>query len=356
MPTPVRYAPSLETPEPDEAETIAGIIEQMQVISGTTFADCGTAIRAVHAKAHGLVEGTLTVFDGLPPELAQGLFASPATYPVKARISTSPGDIMDDHVSTPRGIALKVEGVRGEQLSGNPDDATQDFLLVDGPAFLAPTPKGFLSNLKLLAKTTDRAEGLKRALSATARGIETLVEAAGGKSSALIALGGHKLTHPLGETFWSQVPIRYGDHVAKVQLVPVSPALVALKDAPVDLSGKPDGLREAVSATVAEHGATWDLRVQLCTDVATMPIEDASVEWPADVSPFLTVARVEIPPQAAWGAERERALNDGTAFSPWHGLVEHQPLGGVMRARKPVYAALQDERSRRSGCPLRQSL
>ncbi|MGI4880415.1 MAG: catalase, partial [Janthinobacterium lividum] len=165
----VHFTPSVEVPEPDEADTISGLIDAMKTISATTFKDEAKAIRAVHAKSHALLEGELTVLGGLPPELAQGLFAQPGTYKTAMRISTSPGDLMDDHVSTPRGIAIKVYGVEGPQLSNSPADTTQDFLLVDAPAFLAATPKAFLGNVKLLASTTDKAEGLKRAFSATAR-------------------------------------------------------------------------------------------------------------------------------------------------------------------------------------------
>lgn len=38
-------------------------------------------------------------------------------------------------------------------------------------------------------------------------------------------------------------------------------------------------------------GGTWELRVQLCVDIEKMPREDASVEWPQDLSPYVTVAR-----------------------------------------------------------------
>jgi hypothetical protein len=50
---------------------------------------------------------------GRPPALAQGSFAWPAPYPVVLRSSTSPGDILDDSISSPRGLALKVIGVDG---------------------------------------------------------------------------------------------------------------------------------------------------------------------------------------------------------------------------------------------------
>ncbi len=351
---PVRYTPGVEVVADDEAETVAALIATMQRITATTHADTGQAIRGVHAKAHGLIEGELKVIGSLPRELAQGLFAHPATYAVAARISTSPGDLIDDAVSTPRGIALKIFGVPGAQLSGDPADTTQDLLLVDGPAFLVPTPKAFLGNLKLLAATTDKAEGLKKALSATLRGVESLVEAAGGQSGKLMSLGGHPATHPLGATYYSQVPVRWGDHIAKLSLVPVSSALTALAEAKVDLS-QPDALRAAVAAHFAKTGGEWVLRAQLCTDLEAMPIEDASVEWPEDASPYRAVAHLSFPPQPSWDDARVRGIDDGLSFSPWHGLVDHRPLGGIMRVRRPVYAALAAERSERSGCPFRQA-
>ena len=354
MTTPVRYAPNVETPAADEAETFAALTAAMQTISAITFKDEGRAIRAVHAKSQGLLTGELEVLDGLPPELAQGLFTTPARYRATVRLSTSPGDLIDDAISTPRGVSLKIHGVPGQQLSGNPADNTQDFLMIDGPVFAASNPKGFLGTVKLLAGTTDRAEGLKKVLSYVLQGLESAVEAVGGKSGTLIGLGGHPETNPLGATYFTQVPMRYGDYIAKLSLAPVGPELTALTDAKVDLSGKPDGLRLAVSDHFATSGGTWELRVQLNTNLETMPVEDAAKEWSQADSPYLAVARLTVAPQTSWDAAQVAAIDDGAAFSPWHGLVAHQPLGGVMRARKSVYAALQDERSQRSGCPFSQ--
>ncbi len=67
---------------------------------------------------------------------------------------------------------MKVIGVEGERLPDSEGDRTQDFVMVNAPAFTAATSKKFLSNLKLLAKTTDKAQGAKKALSAVLRGTE----------------------------------------------------------------------------------------------------------------------------------------------------------------------------------------
>src|SRR3954469_22510464 len=168
-PSPVRYTASVERIEPNEAETIDGLIATMRYVNEKTFADGGHAIRSVHAKTQGILEGCLEVDANLPLELAQGLFAVPGRYPVVMRFSTLPGDILDDSVSTPRGLSVKIIGVEGERLSGSEGDVTQDFVLVNGPAFGAPTPKKFLPVITLLSKTTNRAQGLKKLLSAVMR-------------------------------------------------------------------------------------------------------------------------------------------------------------------------------------------
>ncbi|WP_296949578.1 catalase family protein [uncultured Massilia sp.] len=349
---PLPYQAAYEVPEEDEVQTNADLRDTMHQISVKTFEDSGHAIRSVHAKTHGLLVGELTVLDGLAPAYAQGLFAQPGTYPAVLRLSTTPGDILPDDVSTPRGMGLKVVGVAGPRVAGSEGDATQDFVMVNGPVFNAPTARKFAGSAKLLAATTDKAPNLKRLFSAVARGTEKAIEAVGGESATLKAMGGHPETHPLGETYYSQVPILYGPYMAKVQVAPVAPALVALKDAPVDLKDRPDGLRDAVVAHFAGQGGEWELRVQLCTDIDKMPLEDASVEWPEDLSPYVTVARLRVPPQPAWTQERAKRIDEGMQFNPWHALAAHRPLGSIMRVRRDVYAMSKRFRAERNGVPV----
>ena len=347
--SPVRYDPALEHIADDEQETTREIAATMAKIREKTYADSGHALRSVHAKSHGFVTGRLTVADGLPPELAQGLFAKPGTFAVVMRFSTNPGDILDDKVSAPRGLAVKVIGVEGERLPGSEGQATQDWVLINGPAFSAPGPKQFLSSLKKLAATTDKAEGAKKALSATLQAAEKVLEAFGGQSTTLVSMGGQPETNVLGETYYSQAPLRHGDHVAKLAVAPASDGLKALTDAPVDLDDRPNGLRDAVVDFFARNGAEWNVQVQLCTDLDKMPIEDASVVWPQDLSPYVTVARITAGPQDAWNDERAKAIDDGMLFTPWHGLAAHRPLDAVMRSRKMAYEASARFRAEKNG-------
>ena len=345
---PLPYQASFEKLEDGEAETTHALVETLEKISHTTFEDTKHGLRGVHAKSHGLLTGQVRVLDNLPPVLAQGLFSKGGSYPAVLRLSTVPGDVLDDKVSTPRALAIKLIGVEGDRLPGSEGDTTQDFVMVNGPAFGAPDAKHFLKNLKLLASTTDKGESLKKAFSALARGTEKVIEAFGGKSGTVIAMGGHPETNILGETFCSQVPSLYGPYVAKFSIAPVSPALKALSGAPVDLHDKPNGIRDAVNAYFAQNDALWELRVQLCTDIDAMPIEDASVPWPEDKSPFITVAQINVPRQVAWSEARSAAIDDGMAFSPWHGLAAHRPIGSIMRVRRVVYDTMSKIRARQN--------
>jgi hypothetical protein len=351
---PLLFQPSFEQIPEDEAETSKELVEAMHTILETTFEDSGHAIRSVHAKAHGLLQGTLQILDGLPAALAQGAFATPGTLPVAMRFSTNPGDILDDKVSTPRGLAIKIVGVEGERLPGSENSVTQDFVMQNAKAFTASDPKAFLKTLKLLAKTTDKAPGMKKAFSAVLRGIESAVEAVGGESGTLKSLGGHPITHLLGETYNTVTPLLYGAYYAKISVVPVSANLTELTDRKLDLGDNPDGLREAVQRFFADNDATWEVRVQLATDLEKMPIEDASVAWDEALSPFITVARLSVPRQGSWTESRQQAIDEGMSFSPWHGLAAHRPLGGVNRVRKPSYEHSAGFRAQHNGCPMHE--
>jgi len=354
MRPPILYTTSVETPEPDEAQTIEELIEALLKISRITYADNHHALRSVHAKSHALLAGELTVLPNLLPELSQGIFAAAATFPVVMRLSSTPGDILNDSVSTPRGLAMKIIGVPGSRLAGSEGDNTQDFIMINGPAFAAPNAKKFLSKLKLLAGTTDKAPHLKAALSATLRGAEKLIESVGGQSGTLKGLGGEPATHPLGETYFTQVPMKFGSYIAKMSLAPASDQLLRLKRAPVAITKSPNALRDAIQEFFRNDEAIWEVRAQLCRDLEKMPVEDASAVWPETLSPYLPVARVAVPKQPGWSESRSLLLDDGTSFSPWHGIEDHRPLGSVMRARKAAYQASAQFRSQHNAQPIKE--
>ena len=351
---PVPFSHTLETIAPDEAETHAELTATLMGILRTVHEDHGHAYRSVHAKSHALLEARFEVLDGLPTELAQGLFAQAKSYDAVVRISTNAGDPLPDSISLPRGMAVKVIGVDGPRLPGSEGETTQDFVMANGKAFAAPDAKAFLKNLKLLAGTTDRIEWGKKAISAVFRTTEKALEAVGGESAFLKTMGGYPHSHPLGESYFSQVPLRFGDYVGKIGVFPASPSFAALAGKEIAIDGRDDAIRAEMNRVLAINGGVWEMRVQLMRDPDANPVEDGSVAWPEQDNPYLTIARIHITPQTAWSESRAGVGDDRLAFAPWHGLAAHQPLGGIMRARKLPYAESAKLRGTLNGCPMHQ--
>ncbi|MCJ2045385.1 catalase family protein [Methylobacterium sp. J-078] len=353
MQAPVRYTPDVEQVKPDEGETIEQLNKTFDKILKTVAEDSGHAVRSVHAKSHGILEGVLTVDANLPPELAQGLFARAGEHPIYMRLSTNAGDILPDAVSLPRGLALKVLDVEGERLPGA-EGTTQNFIMVNGTVFQAPSADKFLGSLKLLAGTTDRAEGLKVAASTVLRGVNKALQAVGVESTTIAALGGAPNVDPLGETFYSVTPFRYGDYIAKFSVAPVAPALTALTGREIDASGRPDAIRETVRAEMRGIEGVWEFRVQLCRDLARQPVEDPTVEWDEAEAPFQRVGLITVRPQDSWDAARVQAVDEEMRFSVWTGLAAHRPLGNINRARNAPYKHSAEFRQRFNGCPIHE--
>ena len=353
MAAPVRYTPDVEQPKPDEQATIRKLNEAFDVVLETTNEDYGHAVRAVHAKAHAILEGTLAIDAGLPPELAQGLFATPGEHKVLMRISTNPGDILDDAISVPRGLAIKVFDVDGDRLPGA-DGRTQDFIMVNGKVFQTRDTDKFLGNLKLLAKTTDVAEGGKKVLSSVLRGVSVALGAIGVESAAINSLGGAPNVDPIGETYYSVTPFRYGDHIAKFSVAPVAPALIERSGEIIDTSGDRDAIRAAVREELRAIDGEWEFRVQLARDLDRQPVEDPTVEWDEEEAPFVRVGTIRTHAQDSWEAGRVEEVNERLRFSIWTGLAAHRPLGNINRARNDTYRHSASFRERANACPIHE--
>ncbi len=350
---PIRFTENLETRQENEEETIQQLNVTFDKILGTTAEDYGHAVRSVHAKAHGILQGTLTVSSGLPPELAQGMFATPGEHQVFMRLSTNAGDILPDAISLPRGLALKVLDVEGERLP-DAEGRTQNFVLVNGPVFQAKTADKFLGNLKMLAGTTDKMEGTKKVMSTVLRGVSGALETVGIESPKLQSLGGAPNVDPLGETYYSVTPFRYGDYVAKFAVVPVSADLTSRTKQEIDGSADPDMIRLTLQGEMQLFDGVWELRVQLCRDLEKQPIEDSTVEWKEEDTPFQTVATIHAGRQDSWDVGQVQKVNEGMRFSPWVGLAAHRPLGNINRARKEPYEHSAGYRARFNKCPIHE--
>lgn len=264
----LRYAPDIEQPAPDEQETIDGIIQGMTQQSQTVEKREHHAVRASHAKSSACVTGELTVAAGLPPELAQGLFATPGTHKVAVRFAQGPGETLGDRVSTHRGMSIKVFGVPGEKLPGH-DVETQDFVLATGTTFPSGTAAGFLRDGTVIGKSTGLPEGVKSAVSSTARNLNKVLHAFG-TESAMADFFGHPYSHPLADSYFSQAPMRFGDYVAKLGAVPATQAQRDLAEWRLDPHEDENGFRHATVAFFRDDDVVFELKAQL------WPIPNAS--------------------------------------------------------------------------------
>ena len=346
----VRYSDSVESVPADEAQTIDAILASTHRLHQRTHAKFGEAVRVSHAKAHGAAVGELIVADDLPEPLAQGVFKPGACYSVIARLANVPGEIDSDAVATQRGLALKLLGVEGEKLPGH-SGATQDFVLDSGNRFAAGTAAQFLLNHRMLEHAPQIPDALKAAVSTASRVGNKALHHVGADSPTLDFFG-HSRVHPMAEAYFTQAPIRYGDYVAKLAVVPVASAQQALAETSINLDDA-NALRTATVDYLRDHDAEFEVRVQLCTDLDTMPVEDASVEWPEDESPYRTVARLSLPRQDAFSPAR-RTFVDDLSFCVSHSLAAHRPLGSIMRARLRAYPAMSRLRRQTNGVALQE--
>jgi hypothetical protein len=296
----------------------------------------GATRRDAHPKHVALLRASFTVEPKLPPALRVGVFADGANYEAWVRFSNASGTPQSDAVRDVRGCAIKLLNVTGGGRVPESDEPdTQDFLLVSIPTMPLGTVKLFHDAIYY---SIERARW-----QLVARFLLT------GKLRVLKALDRARTrpTSPADIRYWSTTPYLLGPGQAvKYSLVPTSAHTSALPTPLTDTY-----LSDNLQQHLAQADVTFDFKVQLRTDPASMPIEDAGREWREEHAPFTKVATLRIANQAFRTAERD-ATAEALAFSPAHARVEHRPIGAVNRARMRIYKALADFRRRRDGRPV----
>jgi hypothetical protein len=141
--------------------------------------------------------------------------------------------------------------------------------------------------------------------------------------------------NPLEQTYYSCVPYLLGEGQAMKYCV--RPGLESRSRIPRLPFRPPDNyLREAMTATLAQHDVEFDILLQLQTDSFRMPIENAAVRWH---SPYVPAATLRLPRQKC-DSPGQLAFANNLSYNPWHCLPEHRPLGNQNRARRRMYLTL----------------
>jgi len=95
-------------------------------------------------------------------------------------------------------------------------------------------------------------------------------------------------------------------------------------------------LRERMQEQLDSGPACFDFMVQLQVPGKMMPVEDATMVWDEDDSPFVTIANIVIPAQQFVNEETDEFC-ENLSFNPWHSIEDHRPIGVFNRIRKALY-------------------
>jgi len=307
----LRYTDFIERIQPDEGELTEQIVASMGRVNRKIFDKHRHAVRDAHAKSHGILKGELEVYPNMSQHLCQGIFATPKRYPVIVRLSTAPGDLQSDSIPSLYGMAIKVLGVIGNKVLSEDTDKNQDFLLVNIPII----PFGHVASYW----------GFQQQ-------IEKLAESGAAVPPAESAAPNN---HILGETFHTMAALRFGGYVAKLSAAPLSRSVRSLSG--TTIPDTDSALRDLVVDFFRNNSAEYELRAQLLTDLNQMPVEDASVLWPENLSPHQPVGKLTFPAQDAYSPGRRVYADDVLSFNPWHTIEDHRPLGSIMRIRAKAY-------------------
>jgi hypothetical protein len=324
--------------------------------------------RDAHPYAHGCVRAWVKVRADIPRELQQGVFAKPGhAYPAWVRFSN--GTRRDDTQPDARGMAIKLMGVGGKKLlDGEQDETTQDFVMINHHTFFTANVEEYLDFFQHQRRGDDF--GYFIGLNPFRWHLFELVTG--------LELLGKQVNNPLESEYFSMLPFAFGaKQRVKFSAKPCDPTrgLESCEDRIVGVPGHGRDqahpvergahfLRDALLRSLAfdegssagpgeRPAARFSFGVQLQKEGHAMPIEDASITWSEDASPYLPVADVMIPHQKFDSAE-QNLFCENLSFNPWHSLPEHEPLGGLNRARREVYQAISRYRHEATGFERRE--
>jgi catalase len=294
-----------------------GMIQYIKAIQNERASN-GMIKRFNQGKSLGCFDAEFDVEADLPPDLKKGLFKKPAHYQALVRFANA--DSTDDREKDLRGMSIKVLGVEGNTLSGV--DGEQDFLLNSYPALFVDTPETFYKFIQ----ATYRDERWKFFFNPLDLHLETLW---------IVFQAREHHTSPFDIRYWSTTPYRFAnDGNVKYSVTPCSTVHSELPDTLTQ-----DYLQDNMEKHLAQAPVCFDFMVQFQTNENDMPIEDASVIWDEDESPFRKVARITIQNQDFRSAESLAAC-EKTHFDPWQSLLEHAPVGRMNQVREKVYSVI----------------
>jgi deferrochelatase/peroxidase EfeB len=321
---------------PDEGASLDSIIQSFGGYMRRTYRP-GTFERGGNTKTHGIVRAEVIIRDDLPDHMRHGIFATPRTFPAYVRYSgpgpNLPNDIQDVGFVS---MAIKIMDVPGPKLLDD-EKFTQDMLAVCTPTFVTPNTR---ENAKLQIWSFRDMAVFYFLNPFDSHLLDFFMQ----------SLWNETQYNPLGARYWSCVPYLLGE--GQAMMYSFRPKSKVITDIPGVPFGRvpPNYLRDNMVATLARQDVEFDILLQVQTDPHLMPIENASVRWPEELSPFVPAATVHIPRQK-FDTLAHTEFAKRLSINPWHCLPEHRPLGNQSRARLRMYTTLSRLRQEMNGAP-----
>ena len=342
----VKYTPDIETADPGFDQNLQTVISKTEryIARSVTTEGTGRAVRDAHAKGYGLVRAEVEILDQLPAEYAQGIYATPGRHDALIRFSNgSPHAGADARLGGATGLALKIFDIAGPTLlEDEPDTRTFDYANINAPVFFCNTVEHYLFIQDLFIEAPAYfVQGTPGRHSfyqdfVTGKGTLDQDNWAWDELLAFLRVLQSPPVNLLLSTYWTMGAVRHGGYIAKVRFAPVAAFADKVVQRDLDLGSAAEVYRPALIVELRERPYEFDIQVQLCADLAQMPVEDVTVEWPEQLSPFVTVAKLRLPQQDI-SEDDNLAKMDALSFTPWRVTAEHAPLGNIMRVRKEVY-------------------
>src|SRR4051812_31332760 len=269
---------------PGEAAAIQQIVEVCNDLLDTSSRPVP---RQQHGRGHGVVRATFRVSANVPPDLRHGVFREPGEYPALVRFSN--GGEQNESGKDAHGMAIKLFGVRGAKVLDDERDAeTQDFVLLDSPAF-------FIRDAVEYAV-------FARALRAAVKFGNSGIRARGPEKLRKLSIIGHLFWNYLRQRpyerkkflgvrqkppvtslhghYWSTTPYSLGPHAVHWSARSRAAALTPEEARTLDQSGSAEfKLHRGLSTYLVRHDASFDFLAQRQTDPARMSVEDATIPW-----------------------------------------------------------------------------
>ncbi|KAA9134123.1 catalase family protein [Marinihelvus fidelis] len=292
--------------------------------------------RDVHIKTHGCVKAHFIVPE-VESRFRWGLFAAPGRYPAWIRYSNGDYVMNPDKKPDARGMAIKVMDVPGEKLLAWQKTApTQDFVMMNATNYFIRHLDDYVELTKYLAVQDNfgyflngwswnplswRWRELRLVLGTKKKPPETPL-----------------LTQYFSASAYALGPDQYIKFSARPAECPADDGETGSTKTGNWATPRSDYnfLRLRMGEQLQAGPACFDFMVQPQVPGKPMPVEDATIAWSEKDSPFIKVARLEIPAQD-FDTPGQNLYCENLSFNPWHSLPEHRPVGVFNRVRKALY-------------------